>query len=364
VIFAGTLSRYFARQFLLATLSAFFGVCVLIALVDFIELMRRTSEVVDLSALTVAKTSLYRVPQTAERILPFCVLVGAMSCYLNLSRRMELVVARSSGLSAWQFVAPAMIAALALGFIATTLYNPISAALREISKQLEAEMLGHHQMGLRTPGDGFWLRQRGEDSQSIINARSSSAQGAQLAGITIFTFDRDGHFSERIDAKSATLEPGQWRLTEARSYSAGSAPVDRTTQIVPTNLTPIQVRENFATPETVSFWQLPLYIQLAEHAGLGAPRYRLQYHKLLSQPFLLAAMVLMAAAFSLRFFRFGGVQKMVLIGVASGFLLYVLAKVTDDLSKAMLMPPVAAAWLPVVIGGLTGFVALLHQEDG
>ncbi len=90
----------------------------------------------------------------------------------------------------------------------------------------------------------------------------------------------------------------------------------------------------------------------------------MQYHKLLAQPFLLAAMVLLAAAVSLRFFRFGGMQKMVLGGMAAGFLLYVLSKVTDDLSKAGLMHPVAAAWLPVLIGGVTGFVALMYQEDG
>jgi lipopolysaccharide export system permease protein len=75
-------------------------------------------------------------------------------------------------------------------------------------------------------------------------------------------------------------------------------------------------------------------------------------------------MVLLAAAVSLRFFRFGGVQKMVLSGVGAGFLLYVLTKVTDDLSKAGLMHPIASAWLPVVVGGLTGLVALLYQEDG
>ena len=67
---------------------------------------------------------------------------------------------------------------------------------------------------------------------------------------------------------------------------------------------------------------------------------------------------------ALRFFRFGGVQKMILSGVSAGFLLYVLSKVTDDLSKAELMHPIAAAWLPVVVGGLTGLVALLYQEDG
>ena len=146
----------------------------------------------------------------------------------------------------------------------------------------------------------------------------------------------------------------------------GSAPSQRPRPEyrLKTNLTPEQVRESFATPETVPFWDLPVYIQIAEHAGLVAAGYKLQFQRLLARPFLLAAMVLLAAAVSLRFFRFGGVQKMVLSGIAAGFLLYVLSKVTEDLSKAELMHPVAAAWLPVLVGGVTGFVALLYQEDG
>ena len=160
------------------------------------------------------------------------------------------------------------------------------------------------------------------------------------------------------------LEPGLWRLTDARIYSSNAPPREQNEYLLKTSLTAEQVRESFATPETVPFWDLPFYIEIAEHAGLGAAGYRLQYQKLLARPFVLASMVLLAAAVSLRFFRFGGVQKMILSGIAAGFLLYVLSKVTEDLSKAELMHPIAAAWLPVVVGGLTGFVALLYQEDG
>jgi lipopolysaccharide export system permease protein len=74
--------------------------------------------------------------------------------------------------------------------------------------------------------------------------------------------------------------------------------------------------------------------------------------------------VLLAGAVSLRFFRFGGVQRMVLGGVAVGFLLYVLSKFLEDFSRAGLLNPVAAAWLPVLLGGLIGVLTLLHQEDG
>jgi hypothetical protein len=34
------------------------------------------------------------------------------------------------------------------------------------------------------------------------------------------------------------------------------------------------------------------------------------------------------------------------------------------LSKAGLMPPLAAAALPALFGGVTGLVTLLYQEDG
>ena len=67
--------------------------------------------------------------------------------------------------------------------------------------------------------------------------------------------------------------------------------------------------ESFATPETVPFWQLSSYIDTAEKAGLAAAGYRLQYYQLLAQPFYLVAMVLLAAAVSLRFFRFGACRR-------------------------------------------------------
>ena len=83
------------------------GVFVLVVLVDYIEMTRKTSGI-DASTWLVVQTSLFRVPQLLERLMPFCVLVAAMSCYLNLSRRLELVVARSAGVSAWQFLTPAL----------------------------------------------------------------------------------------------------------------------------------------------------------------------------------------------------------------------------------------------------------------
>ena len=361
---ARTLSFYFAKRFMLAVIGVFVGVFFLVGIIDYIEMTRRVGDMPNVSSLTAAQISFFRLPLMLERLMPFCVLIGAMTCYLSLSRRLELVIARAAGMSAWQFVSPALISALLFGIFATVIYNPVSAALQERSRKLEAEIFQNTQSAIQQTTGGFWVRQRSNTGEAIINARTSTEQGRQLSGISIFTFDTEGRFRDRIEAKSARLQPGEWKLTDARVYAANTPPADHASFSLPTNLTPEQVSESFSTPETVSFWDLPAHIQIAEHAGLVAAAYRLQYHKLLARPFFLVAMVFLAAAVSLRLFRFGGVQKMVLGGIAAGFLLYVLAKITEDLSKAELMHPVVAAWLPAVIGGLTGFLALLYQEDG
>jgi lipopolysaccharide export system permease protein len=360
----GTLLRYFGLRFMNAVLAVFVGAMVLVAMIDFLEMLRRAGDLKDVSTLLIAKITVFRLLFVTERIIPFAVLVGAMSCFLNLSRRLELVIARSAGVSAWQFVAPALIGAWLIGFAATTLYNPASALLRERSVRLEDQLFNNTGGVVQIPGSSFWTRQRSDDGQAIINAKASRRQGVELGGVSIFRFDEAGHFRDRIEAKSAVLEPGYWRLEEARIYSSEAPPTEVETYRLNTTLTTAQVGESFATPETVSFWDLSSYIELAENAGLGASAYRLQYYQLLVQPFYFASMVLLAAAVSLRFFRFGGVQKMVLGGIAGGFFLYVLAKITGDLSKAGVMPPLAAAALPALLGGITGVMTLLYQEDG
>ena len=156
----GTLSRYFGMRFLSSVLGTFVGVVVLAGMIDYFELMRRGADWPKATAWILAKISMFRIPQLTEHIMPFAVLVGAMSCYLTLSRRLELVIARAAGISAWQFVAPALIVAFLFGTVATTVYNPIAAMLHERSKRLEAEMLGELPSALQVSNSGFWVRQK------------------------------------------------------------------------------------------------------------------------------------------------------------------------------------------------------------
>jgi lipopolysaccharide export system permease protein len=136
------------------------------------------------------------------------------------------------------------------------------------------------------------------------------------------------------------------------------------TYLLATTLTIGDVSRSFLVPETVPFWSLPGLVEQIERSGLDATGYRLRYQVLIARPLMLMAMVLVAASFSLRFFRMGGVGFMVSGGVAAGFVLYVATKLVGDLGGAGFVSTPVAGWSPAVVGCLFGVLVLLHQEDG
>ena len=85
---------------------------------------------------------------------------------------------------------------------------------------------------------------------------------------------------------------------------------------------------------------------------------------LLSRPLLLMVTVLLAATVSLRSFRGGGIQTMVIVGTLGGFSFFLLSEVSRQVGMAGIAPPMAAVWVPVVVACLGSLTVLLHQEDG
>ena len=164
-----TLIRYFGRRFVGAVMSVFFGIFVLVVLVDYVEFMRRAADAPNVSAWMVAKASFFRVPQLTERLLPFSVLVGAMACYLALSRRNELVVARSAGMSAWQFVTPALVAAFGSDS-GNRDYNPSRPRCANGQSGSRRKSSATARVGMQQSQSGFWVRQKSVDGQSVVCA--------------------------------------------------------------------------------------------------------------------------------------------------------------------------------------------------
>jgi lipopolysaccharide export system permease protein len=281
-----------------------------------------------------------------------------------LSRNQELVATRAAGVSVWDFLAPPLTVAIVLGVAAVVALTPVSSRMLAQFAALEAKYIKGEASQLSVSQNGLWLRQGDEQHQSVIHALSVTDQGVHLEQVIVFLYGARDRVDGRIDADTAQLAPNKWVLTKAWVSGADGISKYYDQYDLPTSLTPDRIQESFASPDTLSFWELPNFIRMAQAAGFSALRYRFYLYTLLMLPILFAAMVFMAASFSLKLTRSGGVGRMVLAGALAGFGVYFFSDLTRALGQSGILPVALAATAPAAAAILIGMTLLFHQEDG
>ncbi len=368
--FAVTLSRYIVRVFVSAVLSMLAALTGLVALFDFIELLRRSATKPEATFGIVTEIAALRLPWIAMEILPFAVLVGGILAFWRLTRSSELIVARAAGVSAWQFLTGPVVCAVLLGVFATTAVSPISAVMRARAEALDNAYLRVGGGPLALNGGQLWLRQSDHHfvagGVAILHALSVSLTNGDLLAHDVSVFREDAHdgFLERIEATQARLGDGVWILDNARRMLADHLPDPPMTMDMPTDLTVNRVQESFASPDTFSVWALPGFIAMLDRSGFSSIRHRLHFQTLLALPLLAGTMTLVAAGFSMRPTRRGGVAQMIGSGCAAGFALYAFSKIAEEFGQSGALPPELAAWAPALAGLMLSVALLLHLEDG
>ena len=363
-----TMSLYFMRRFgriVGLVVLVFFGIMLLI---DVVEQLRRFSTT-GLGLLDAAGLAVLNVPSNLYRILPLIFVLASVALFLALARSSELVVVRAAGRSGLRFLMAPVGAALALGIFAVAVLNPLVAAT---SKQYQAVYSGYVNGAgsvLSLDEGGLWLRQGSAEGQTVIKAARAGLDGTRLEGVTFLIYSRAAEPLTRIEAAEAELAPGEWRLRSAKYWDLTAPNPELTaheeaTATLPSDLTRDRIRAGFGPPASIPIWSLPSYIERLERAGFSSRAQRVWFQMELALPLLLAAMVLIAAGFTMRHARFGRTGQMVLYALLGGFGIFFLRNVAQVLGDNGQIPVAIAAWSPPVAAILLSLGLLLHLEDG
>jgi lipopolysaccharide export system permease protein len=358
-----TLYRYLAVQFFLGVAVVYAGFLALAFSIDIVDLLNRTAGH-NVSTAVVIGMAVLQLPDLGQKMMPFAILLGGVFTFVRLSRSQELVAARAAGISAWDFMLPPLAVAILIGVVAVTMFTPLSARMFAEFAGLEARYIKGEASQLSVSQNGLWLRQGDENQQSVIHALRVADQGQHLEDVVVFRYGANDKFLGRIDAKSAQLDDRAWLLSEAYVSGPAGSPVHYQHYALPTTLTAEQIQESSASPDTLSFWDLPGFIRAAQAAGFSATRYQLYLYTLYALPVLFAAMVFMAASFSLRSSREGGVAKIILFSAACGFGVYFFSDMTRVMGQSGALPILLAASAPAIASIFIGMTLVFNQEDG
>ena len=357
-----TLYRYLALQFLFGVAMVYSGFLALAFAIDIVALLERTAgRGVDMPV--VIGMAVLQLPDLGQKMLPFAILGGGVFSFLRLARSQELVASRAAGVSAWDFLMPALSMAVLIGVFTVTVATFVSSKMFVEFAAMEARYIRGEASQLAVSENGVWLRQGDAKEQSVIHAVVATDQGEKLEDVVVFLY-RGERFAGHIDAKSGQLGDHVWQFQDAWVSGADGVPHHHDGYRLATNLTPAQIQESFVPPYALSFWALPSFVRAYKAAGFSALRYQLYFYTLCALPALFAAMVFMAASFSLRPAREGGLAKAILLSVAAGFGVYFLQHLTETLGRSGAVPVLLAATAPAIASILIGMTLVFSREDG
>ncbi|MFO1375733.1 MAG: LPS export ABC transporter permease LptG [Steroidobacteraceae bacterium] len=337
----GLLDRYIARAYWVGILPV---VLLLGGLFSFLGLAEQLEDVGkgDFTTGAAIRVVLLMMPRQIVGILPVVALLGALTGLGALANSREIIAARAVGRSPADITRPAIMVALMI-VLAAFLMQTFGIPVWERKALLLRDQIQQTQVG--KSDHAFWTR-----AGRWLLRVDTVEMGRVPAGIEIYELDARHRLVKLIRAKRADIvSVQQWVLhdvTELDVQDRQSRTTVLPTRVWDTQLSPAQL-ESLAQPtSTLAPIELYRYIRSLEKNRLNTHELRLAFWQLVSIPFGIVAMALLAVPFMLGSPRHTPVAQRIAVGGAIGILFYLADQITLQLGSLYDLNPLLAGTMP------------------
>ncbi|MCK5360910.1 MAG: LPS export ABC transporter permease LptG [Gammaproteobacteria bacterium] len=349
------LDWYLARTIFKYTTMVMF---VLVGLFMFIQFLDEITRVgtgnygfIDMVIFLVLST-----PRVIYEIFPMSALLGTMLGLSSLAVDSELIVMRAAGMSIMGIAGSVMKSASLIILTAVVIGEFISPyaetqAQRGRSIALQKSVTQHSDFGL-------WMR----DDNSIIQV-GEMLPDLSLLNIKIFEFDGKGNGTMKATAvaESGKFENNQWVLYNLRQslfVDKGIKTIHLESANWHSSLGPEVLKVFLVRPEQLSALDLSRYIKHLQENSQNTERYELAFWQKISSPLAIIVMVLLGIPFVFRSVRSGGVGGTLFLGIMLGLIFFAMAKGFGFLVLIYGIPPLAGAFIPLLLFLIVSLVML------
>lgn len=288
-----------------------------------------------------------RAPSTLATFLPMSVLLAILLTLTELSYRNEITAIWASGTSPFRLVIMLLPLAFVTGGIHFLLNDQAIPAAAPQLKTWGVADYGEKKLKLGER-DPIWMR----SGTDILRAASSNAQSTMLEDVIIFRRDPNGILREQIVAKQAELQGDRWNLRNVIVYYRENLPASRLENLVYSGaMKPAAAGARSGDPEEMTISDLNYFIA---NSGFGIRPtwvYETWWQKRIALFFATFVMIAVCIPLATRFRRGGGLGMLFAVGVALGFLYFVVDGLALTMGELGFVRPWLAAWMPVLSFG-------------
>ncbi len=361
-----TFCLYISKKYFFWSLIILVAIATIIGLFEFIELLRKTMAKPHIYVSDLIQLTFLKIPLHIQFFFPFICMVAANITLWRLNQSQEIVAARAVGLSTFQIIKGLLVVVTIQSFVNISLINPLSAFMQKRAENIENVLFKNRNLSsqLVLNESGLWLREKVNKNDRSIYIKRYSTRMNHFSDIHVFETDPDGVLVKHYVAEYATLEKNRWVLEKAHLWDENYEAKNCDTFYLETELSMAAIDENNAKPETISFWNLPIFIKSLYQSGLSAVKYELYWYAQMGKITQALALIFLAAAFCMHPTRYKKSSVLILLSVLSGFTLHFLSDVIYAFGLTQKIPLMLAAFTPSLITFCFSIGMLMHVDQG
>ena len=357
------INNYVGREFFKIVFSMSFGFFSLGFIISLFEEINFFKDW-DVAFIIPLQLSLLFVPSMLYKMFPFVILLSGIWFFLKIKKNDEITAMKVSGMSNFSIIIVPSVLSIIIGIIFVTSINPITSALVRKYEKIKGSYYEKEQDYLATVTiNGIWIKENNLGKNYIIKAQNLSGQN--LINVTVYEFDFNNNFVQRIESESADISELSWILKKNKV-------IDSRGKIISENIENItyqsqydikKIKSIYSNLDTVSFWSIDEEIKLLRERGYSTREMRGKKHSAFAYPFFLLGMVLLSGVFTLGTSFKENNWTYVFISIFLSVLIFYFNDFSAALGKTEKLPIELSVWMPIIIIFIFSTMGMIHANQ-
>jgi len=313
----------------------------------------------------------YKIPEYVSYALPISILLSCLIIYGRLSSDRELIALLSFGISFQRIIAPALVFSLLITGI-TFLFNELIVPTANYQANLlQNPFISETELNL-TKRDIFYPEYALGSNTAKKSLKTiyfaEQYQQQNLIRVTVISFDR-GRIKQIVTAKSANWNQAQqvWNLIagELNTINLNTGKVTSQTfahQQLPLSGTIFKIANAQRNPDDMNIHQAKKYLALIQDIAKKneLAKFTVRIQQKYAFPFICIVFALIGSTLGAKYFE---INRSKAFGLCVGivFIYYLSGFTFGSLGISGVLSPFWAAWIPNILGGMTGIWMLTQQ---
>lgn len=374
------LTRYVAKEVLIATL---FVLVALVALIAFFDLVSQARNIGNRYSISMALfLTMLKLPSRLYEVMPIAALLGAVYTMSRLASNSEFTIMRVAGLSPFRLAGMMTVPALILIAMTYCLGEWLTPAADMMRNDMD-NILFNRKLSARGYSSGVWVKDNVKEQQNagqatvrFVNVHNLIAGEHSRSGAwRVFEFDKDGSLIRVLHAPEANYISGRgWHLKDAKVETLPKITHDETPMVekssarkdvdlmLPSEMRPEILGVLTIKPERMGISDLWQYIAHLKETRQTSDRYQVALWSKVFYPLAIFVMLAVAMPFAYLNTRSGGVSIKIFAGLMIGISFYALNNIFSFLGVLNTWHPMVVAVVPTSVMLICAAVALWLLE--